>query len=194
MNIHLIDEYVYSVLLDHGWTAKRNFPLADSWIEKIKQNGIPCPQYARETLRSFGGIKIQEFSPKSAQYLLEKCNSNTSHLEKRYRRPLERFHNLEKKQPIDTYNGATLTFDAWLAFSDLEIVIDLKTAEQTAGEKLFPIGTVEPDGITCAAESKNIYTLFNDSLFLSGDCIENYLNTLFLHRQKPINRCLPYSK
>ena len=58
------------------------------------------------------------------------------------------------------------SFDAWAAFLDFEIVIDLKMAE-------FPIGTVEPDGITCAAESGNIYTLFDDSIFFSGDCIEN---------------------
>ena len=71
------------------------------------------------------------------------------------------------------------------AFLDLEIVIDLETAEQVVGEKLFPIGTVEPDGITCAAESGNIYTLFDYSIFLSGDCIENYLNLLFIHGRKP---------
>ena len=98
---------------------------------------------------------------------------------------MEQLNNLSGKKPIDTYNGATFTFDAWAAFLDLEIVIDWKTAEQVAGEKLFPIGTVEPDGITCAAESGNIYTLFDDSIFLSGDCIESYLNLLFIHGRKP---------
>ena len=73
----------------------------------------------------------------------------------------------------------------WYSFLDLEIVVDLKKAEQIVGEKLFPIGTVEPDGITCAAESGNIYTLFDDSIFLSGDCIEDYLNVLFIHGRKP---------
>ena len=34
MNLSLIDEYVYLVLTDNGWTEKRDFLTADSWIEK----------------------------------------------------------------------------------------------------------------------------------------------------------------
>ncbi len=177
---------MYFVLRDNGWTEKRDFPLADSWIEKIEQkSNIPCSKYAREILHLLGGIKFREYSPKSGQYFLEKCAGNVNRLKKQYLRPLERLNNLGGKKPIDTYNGATFTFDAWAAFLDLEIVIDWKTAEQVAGEKLFPIGTVEPDGITCAAEGGNIYTLFDDSIFLSGDCIESYLNLLFIHGRKP---------
>lgn len=186
MNIFLVDEYVYLVLIDNGWTEKKDFLLADSWIEKIEQKSdIQCFEYAREILHLFGGIKFRECSPKSGQYFLEKCNGDVNRLEKWYLRPLERLNNLSEKKSIDTYSGATFTFDAWTAFLDLDIVIDLKTAEQAVGEKLFPVGTVEPDGITCAAESGNIYTLFDDSIFLSGDCIENYLNMLFIRRRKP---------
>ncbi len=185
MNISLIDEYVYLVLMDNGWTEKRNFLVADSWIEKIEQSGIKSSGYARGILHLFGGMKFREFSPKSGQYFLEKCNGDVSRLEKWYLRPLERLNSLSEKKSVDAYNGATFTFDAWNAFLDLEIVIDWKIAEQVVGEKLFPIGTVEPDGIICAAESGNIYTLFNDSIFLSGDCIENFLNMLFIHGQKP---------
>lgn len=94
-------------------------------------------------------------------------------------------NHLSERKSIGTDTGATFTFDAWAAFLDFEIVIDLKTAEQVIGEKLFPIGTVEPDGITCAAESGNIYTLFDDSIFLSGNCIENYLNMLFIYERTP---------
>jgi len=186
MNISLIDEYVYLVLIDNDWTEKRDFLLADSWIEKIEQKSdIQCFEYAREILHLFGDMKIREFSPKSGQYFLKKCDGDVSRLEKWYLRPLERLNHLGEKKSIDSYKGATFTFDAWNAFLDLEIVIDLKIAEQVVGEKLFPIGTVAPDGITCAAESGNIYTLFNDSIFLSGDCIENYLNMLFVHGRKP---------
>ena len=186
MNISLIDEYVYFVLTDNGWTEKRDFPLADRWIERIEQkSGIQCSGYAREILHLFGGIKLLEFSPKCGQYFLEKCGGDIDHLEERYLRPLERLNRLSEKKSVDTYNGATFSFDAWAAFLDLEIVVDLKKAEQIVGEKLFPIGTVEPDGITCAAESGNIYTLFDDSIFLSGDCIEDYLNVLFIHGRKP---------
>lgn len=185
MNISLIDEYVVLVLIDNGWTEKRKFPLADNWIAKIEQSGIQCPNYAKKILSSFGGIKIRECSPKSGQYFLEKCGGDVNRLEKWYLRPLERLNNLSENKSVDTYNGATFTFDAWDAFLDLEIVIDLQTAEHVIGEKLFPIGTVEPDGVTCTAESGNIYTLFDNSIFLSGDCIENYLNMLFIHKYKP---------
>ena len=186
MNISLIDEYVYFVLIDNGWTEKRDFLLADSWIEKIEQkSGIQCFEYARKILHLFGGMKFREFSPKSGQYFLGECDGDINRLENWYLRPLERWKNLSEKKSVDTYNGATFTFDVQDAFLDLEIVIDLKTAELVAGEKLFPIGTVEPDGITCAAESGNIYTLFDDSIFLSGDCIEDYLNMLFIHGRKP---------
>lgn len=186
MNISLIDEYVYLVLIDNGWSEKRDYLSADSWIEKIEQKGgIHCFEYARKILHSLGGMKFREFSPKSGQYFLEKCGGDVNHLKEPYLRPLERLNNLSEKKTLDTYNGATFTFDPWAAFLDFEIVIDLKTAEQAVGEELFPIGTVEPDGITCAAESGNIYTLFDNSIFLSGDCIENYLNMLFIHGQKP---------
>ena len=186
MNISLIDEYVYLVLLDNSWTEKRDFLLADSWIEKIEQeSSISCFEYARKILHLFGGMKFRDFSPKSGQYFLGKCNGEVNRLEKWYLHPLERLNHLSERKSIGTYTGATFTFDAWATFLNFEIVIDLKTAEQVIGEKLFPIGTVEPDGITCAAESGNIYTLFDDSIFLSGDCIENYLNMLFIYERTP---------
>lgn len=57
MNFSLIDEYVYLVLTDNGWTEKRDFLIADSWIEKIKQKcGIHCFEYARGILHLFGGM------------------------------------------------------------------------------------------------------------------------------------------
>ena len=69
MNISLIDEYVYLVLVDNGWTEKRDFLLADSWIEKIeRKSDMQCFEYARKILHLFGGIKFREFSPKTGQY------------------------------------------------------------------------------------------------------------------------------
>ena len=91
LNISLIDEYVYLVLLDNGWTEKRDFLLADRWIEKIEQeSSISCFEYARKTLHLFGGMKFRKFSPKSGQYLLGKCNGDVNHLEKWYSHPLMR--------------------------------------------------------------------------------------------------------
>ena len=79
MNISLIDEYVYLVLIDNGWTEKRDFLLADSWIEKIEQkSGIPCFEYARKILQLIVVIKFKEFSPKTGQYFLEKCDGDVN--------------------------------------------------------------------------------------------------------------------
>ena len=130
MNISLIDEYVYLVLIDNGWTEKRDFLLADSWIEKIEQkSGIQCFEYARKILHLFGGMKFREFSPKCGQYFFEKYGGDVNRLEKEYLCALERLNDLSEKKSIDTYNGATFTFDAWTAFLDFEIVIDLKTGQ-----------------------------------------------------------------
>lgn len=79
MNICLIDEYVYLVLADNGWTEKRDFLLADSWIEKIeRKSDRQCFEYARKILHLFGGIKFKEFSPKTGQYFLEKCGGDAT--------------------------------------------------------------------------------------------------------------------
>lgn len=186
MNTSLIDEYVYLVLIDNGWTESRDFLLADSWIGKIETAcGIHCSAYAREILHLLGGMKFLEFSPKTGQYFLEKYDGDIHRTEEKYLRALDRLEHLSEKKSVDAYNGAAFAFDAWSACLDLEIVMDLKTAEHAAGEAMFPIGTVEPDGVTCAAESGNIYTLFNDGIFLSGNCIEDYLNLLFIHGRKP---------
>lgn len=62
MNLSLIDEYVYLVLTDNGWTEKRDFLTADSWIEKIEQKcGFHCFEYAREILHLLGGINFGSF-------------------------------------------------------------------------------------------------------------------------------------
>ena len=77
MNISLIDEYVYLVLVDNGWTEKRDFLLADSWIEKIeRKSDMQCFEYAGKILHLFGGVKFKEFSPKTGQYFLEKCGGD----------------------------------------------------------------------------------------------------------------------
>lgn len=185
MNLSLLDEYVLLVLKSNGWTEERDFPLADDWIHKIEQSGVERCEYARGLLHSLGGMKIREYSPSAALYFLRKYNGDRKQLGEEYLRPLNFLDSLREKRMPEAYTGATFTFDAWGAFLDWEIVMDLKTAEEQTGEKLFPIGTVEPDGISCATEKGNIYTIFDDSIFLSGDSIESYLNTLFIKQLKP---------
>ncbi len=185
MNLLLIDAYVIFILTSNGWTEERNFVMANDWIRRIEKSGVQCFPYAQEILCSVGGMKIREPSPKSCQIFLDKCGRDFNKLDKWYQRPLIILENLQENTPINKYNGATFTFDALYAFQDQELVMDFRLVETQIGEKLFPIGTVEPDGISYASESKKIYTLFKDSAFLSGDCIENYLNMLFLHEYKP---------
>ena len=91
MNISLIDEYVHLVLIDNGWTEKRDFPLADSWIEKIEHaSDIQCFEYAKKILHLFGGMKFLEFSPKSGQHFFEKYGGDVNRLKKGYLRSEER--------------------------------------------------------------------------------------------------------
>ena len=185
MDISQIDKYVLLILKSNGWSEHRDFHLADDWIHKIEQNGVPCFDCAKRILHSLGGIKIREPSPKVAQYFLKKCNGDRKQLKKWYLRPLTILESLKEKSSFEMYTGATFQFDALNAFWNQEIVIDIKTAEKRIGERLFPIGTVEPDGISYAAEKGSIYTLFDDSIFLSGDNIESYLNMLFIKQIKP---------
>ena len=146
MNISLIDEYVYFVLTDNGWTEKRDVPLADRWIERIEQkSGIQCSGYAREILHLFGGLKLLEFSPKCGQYFLEKCGGDIDHLEERYLRPLERLNRLSEKKSVDTYKGATFSFDAWAAFLEAVPIAEVRRL----ASKFFDCRCQKSAGILC---------------------------------------------
>lgn len=185
MTISGIEEYILLALKNNGWTEDRNFPLAERWIDIIEQGGFQCFAYAKEILHSFGGLKIWEVSPQTGRYLLEKYNGDTSRVDKRYLRSWVTVNSLSEKKEFDRYKGASFAFDALDAFLDREIVLDIKTAEKIIGAKLFPIGTVEPDGAAYVAENKSIYILFDDSIYFAGKCIESYLNMMFIQRLKP---------
>ena len=47
------------------------------------------------------------------------------------------------------------------------------------------IGTVEPDGLVFTAPDHGIYVLFNDGIFSSGRCVEEFLHILFLRGHQP---------
>ena len=66
------------------------------------------------------------------------------------------------------------------AVRDDEIIFDTETIKSVVGEAIFPIGTVEPDGICFIGEKSKIYTVFDDSIYLSGETIEMYLNMMFI--------------
>lgn len=184
MDVTLIDEYVLLVLKSNGWAENRNWPLADDWIDKIEKGNFRCTDYARKLLHSLGGLKVKEHSPTVCQIFLNKYSGDVNRIEEEYLRPLKILERLKQKPPVDKYTGATFTFDALDAFYDQEIVMDIKTAESVIGESLFPIGTIAPDGITYVTPKGCFYTLFNDSIYFTGDCIENYLNIRFIKDQQ----------
>ena len=185
MNPALLDPYVLSVLRENGWSASRRVPFAAFWARVMEADGLPCPDAAGDILRSLGGLRIWEQSPSAGLYFLERCQGEWDRLDAVYRKPLLRLRALGLEDQPRRYTGASFAFDALDAFRDQEIVLPFADAERAAGEALFPIGTVEPDGISCAAASGRIYTLFDDSVFLSGSSIEDYLNACFLKERTP---------
>ena len=185
LNPSLFDPYVLYVLEQNGWNIQRIFTPAEVWIAEIQRQSIPCFTAAREILLSFGGIAVQEASPSAALYFLEKYQGDTFCIEPKFLRPLAALQNLGLLEQARLYTGADFHFHALEAFSDREIVMDMQKAQHIVGERLFPIGTVEPDGLCCAAESGKIYTLFSDTIFLSGNNIADFCNSRFLAANKP---------
>ena len=109
-----------------------------------------------------------------------------SRLDAPYQKPLRRLHSLGLEAVPRKYTGASFDFDPLNAFFDREIVLPFDRAERITGEALFPVGSVEPDGISCVGPSGRVYTLFDDSLFLSGPSVVDYLNGRFLKELKPV--------
>lgn len=185
LNILMIDNYVLQIIKSNGWTEKRDFYSADEWISEIEKAGFHCFDCARSILHLFGGLKIKEYSPKICQNFLKKNLPNDSHKEQ-YLRTLKIIKELKIDGAEDKYTGATFTFDAIDALSDQEIVLDPKITQDIVSDDIFPIGTVEPDGISYVSEEGKIFVVFNDSIFLAGKTIEDYLNTAFIKAKKPI--------
>ena len=92
---------------------------------------------------------------------------------------------LHMEDQAEKYSGATFAFDALFAARDDEIILDIETIKSVVGEAIFPIGTVAPDGISFVGGAGKIYTAFNDSIYLSGENIESYLNMMFTKSLEP---------
>ena len=86
---------------------------------------------------------------------------------------------------VSNYNGAAFAFNALEAALDNDIVMNIEAATKIIGDKIFPIGSIEPDGIMYVTPKRTIYVLFNDSIFYSGGCIEEAINSLFLKSLNP---------
>lgn len=178
-----LDPYVRWVLRKNGWAPGREFPSAEAHIAEIAALGFPAVDYGIRVLRSLGGLRFREYYPESYRRLVqswreaaeirEGCQAALTALE-------------EMGLEAAGYKGATFTFDALEAARDVEIVLDLDTVRQVVGGPVFPIGTVEPDGIVFAAADGGVYVVFDDSIFAAGRCVEEFLQILLVKGCTPL--------
>lgn len=187
-----LDPYVLWVLEKNGWTPDRVFPQSAAWTAEIERLGHPPFDYGVQVLRSLGGLRFREYHPRSYQKLVQGWRERGLPPERwpkaaDIRRKCEASLSVLQRLGLDPdrYNGAAFTFDALDAARDEEVVLDLGLAQKAIGKPLYPIGTAEPDGLVFTAPDHGIYVLFNDGIFSSGRCVEEFLHILFLRGHQP---------
>lgn len=200
MKEELLDKYVFRILKKNGWYANREFKCAGSWIAKIENAGYSSFEYAEEIIHELGGLSFREYAPMTYTRLEELHEGRqsmtpkskyTQEIRDKCEESLKILQDLHMLANAEDYNGATFAFNALDAALCEDIVIDIGIAKEIIGASLFPIGTIEPDGIICVTPEKIVYTLFDDSIFWSGCCAEDFINHLFL---KTLSPKLIYSK
>lgn len=194
MDITLIDKYVLRILEKNGWYPNRHFEYANKWIEEIERMGYHCFDYAKSILCELGGLSFREYAPMTYLNMVALQEKNIGQISKIKKdseiknkceiacQILQELHMVSKAK---NYNGATFAFNALEAALDDDIVMDIEIARKIIGEKIFPVGSIEPDGIMYVTPKQAIYVLFNDSIFCSGACIEAAMNGLFLKELSP---------
>ena len=194
LDLGRLDPYVLWVLNKGGWTPGRVFPRADAWMEEIQRLGFPGFDYAGQVLRSLGGLGFLEYAPRTYEGMVQSWRDQglpperwpkAAGIRESCQAALAALQNLALE--AERYTGATFTFQALTAARDVEIVLDLDLARTVIGKAIFPIGTVEPDGLVFAAPDHSVYVLFNDGIFSSGGCVEEFLHILFLRGRRPQN-------
>ena len=193
MDIELLDKYVVKLIEKNGWYVGRRFADSDCWIREIEQHGYLSFEFARQIVCELGGLSFFEYAPLTYQRMVElrqKEGQEVSHdfaadIKAACENCLEILKELHMEEQAEKYSGATFAFDALFAAKDYEIILDIETIKSVTGEVLFPIGTVAPDGISFVSGEGKIYTAFHDIIYLSGETIELYLNTMFTKSLKP---------
>lgn len=197
MDITLIDKYVLRILEKNGWYPNRQFKDANKWIEEIERMGhlYRCFDYAIAILCELGGLTFREYAPMTylnmaalqgkdiKQISPIKISAEIKNKCEVAYQILQEFHMVSEAK---NYNGATFAFNALDAALDDDIVMDMEIATEIIGEKIFPIGSIEPDGIMYVTPKRTVYVVFNDSIFCSGSCIEEAINAFFLKTISPI--------
>ncbi len=193
MNIKLLDKYVLKLIKKNGWYAGRQFNNSDNWITEIEKYGYQPFGIARHIICELGGLCFFEYAPLTYQKMIElrkKERQETSpdfaaNIKTSCENYFQILKELHMENQAEKYSGATFAFDALFAAKDNEIILDIKTIKNVVGEMIFPIGTVAPDGISFVDRNGRIYTVFDDSIYLCGECIEMYLNMMFIKSLKP---------
>lgn len=193
MNIECLDRYVLKIIEKSGWYSGRKFEHCNPWIIEIEKLGYCSFEYARQIICELGDLSCRAYAPLTYQKLLDSLRRRGEDIPANFAANIRSFcddslrilNELHLEDCVEKYRGATFAFDALSAAMDDEIILDMRVVEGIVKEKLFPIGTVEPDGISFIGVSKKIYTVFNDSIFLSGENIESYLNGMFIVSSKP---------
>lgn len=192
LELNHLDPYVLWVLQKHGWTPERVFSEADAWIERMERLGHSSFDYGERVLHSLGGMRFREYYPYSYQKLVQSWQNQglpparwpeAAEIRDSCQAALAALRNLGLEP--EHYKGAAFTFNALDAALDEEIVLDLDLAREVTGKPLFPIGTVEPDGLVYTAPDHSVYVLFCDSIFYSGSCVEEFLHILFIRGHRP---------
>lgn len=188
-----LDPYVRWVLRKNGWTPGREFPLAEAWLKEITALGFPAVDYGVQVLRSLGALRFREYQPESYRRLVQSWRERGLPPDRwpeaaEIREGCQAALTALEEMGLEAagYKGATFTFDALDAARDVEIVLDLDTVRQVVGGPVFPIGTVEPDGLVFVRADGSVYVLFDDSIFAAGRCVEEFLQILLVKGCTPL--------
>lgn len=196
MNVNLINKYVLHILEKNGWYPNRQFEYANKWIEEIEgmRYQYHCFDYARAILCELGGLTFREYAPMTYLNMIALQENNIKQMsptkisleiKNKCEAACQILQELDIVSEAKNYNGATFAFNALDVALDDEIVMDIEVAIKIIGDKIFPIGSIESDGIMYVTPKRTIYVLFNDSIFCLGNCIEEAINGLFLKSISP---------
>ena len=193
MNLDLLDKYVVKLIEKNGWYNGRQFADSDCWIKEIEKHEYQAFEIARQIICELGGLSFLEYAPLTYKRMIELKQKDGLEVTPNFavdikiscERCLEILKELHMEKQAENYSGATFAFDALLAAIDDEIILDMDTIKSVVRDVIFPIGTVAPDGISFVDIKGKVYTVFNDSIYLSGKTIEQYLNMMFIKALKP---------
>ena len=193
MDTRRLDQYVLGLLEKNGWHAGRRFEYAEGWLAEIGQYGYQPFDAARQIVRELGGLAFREYAPLTYQKMIELKQKEGRQIPPGYADDIRAacesctriLEQLGMQDRAGEYSGATFDLDALSAAKDGEIVLDAETVRGVVKERIFPIGAAAPDGIIFVGEGGRIYTVFNDSIYLSGERIEDFLNMMFVRSIKP---------